>query len=98
RELGVGDLGVPKRMKKLARIFYGRVSAYAAAVEAADHAALAAALQRNIAPDRAVWDEAAALAAHVLAAHRALADLSDEELLAGRLRFAALPQEVDHGP
>ena len=24
RELGIGDLGVPKRMKKLARMFYGR--------------------------------------------------------------------------
>jgi cytochrome b pre-mRNA-processing protein 3 len=25
RELGIGDMGVPKRMKKLARMFYGRV-------------------------------------------------------------------------
>src|SRR5262245_54639907 len=28
RELGVGDLSVPKRMKKLARMFYGRVVSY----------------------------------------------------------------------
>lgn len=28
RELGIGDQGVPKRMKKLARMFYGRVAAY----------------------------------------------------------------------
>ena len=26
RELGIGDLGVPKRMKKLARMFYGRTA------------------------------------------------------------------------
>ena len=28
RELGVGDAGVPKRMKKLARMFYGRIGPY----------------------------------------------------------------------
>lgn len=98
RELGVGDLGVPKRMKKLARMFYGRLNAYGAAVDAADALALASALHRNIAPDRAVWEEAAALANHVLEAHRSLAGLADEEILAGRLRFAPLPQEIDHGP
>lgn len=98
RELGVGDLGVPKRMKKLARMFYGRLNAYGDAVDAADSQALSAALHRNIAPDHAVWEEAAALANHVLEAHRALAGLADEELLAGGLRFAPLPQEIDHGP
>ena len=44
RAFGIGDLGVPKRMKKLARMFYGRAQAYGAAVDAGDHAALAAAL------------------------------------------------------
>lgn len=93
RELGVGDLGVPKRMKKLARMFYGRLAAYGAAVDAADAAALAEALRRNVAPQRERWEEARALAAYTLAAHAALADLADEDLLAGRLRFAPLPQE-----
>ena len=34
RELGIGDLGVPKRMKKLARMFYGRAAAYGEAIDA----------------------------------------------------------------
>jgi len=93
RELGIGDMGVPKRMKKLARMFYGRLAAYGQAVEAADGVVLAEALKRNIAPDRAVWNEAAALAAYVLDAHREMAGLSVEELLSGKLRFAPLPQE-----
>lgn len=51
RELGISDVGVPKRMKKLAARFYGRLEAYAAALEAGDRAALAGALKRNIYPD-----------------------------------------------
>jgi cytochrome b pre-mRNA-processing protein 3 len=30
RELGIGDTGVPKRMKKFARMFYGRANSYGA--------------------------------------------------------------------
>ncbi len=62
RELGIGDLGMPKRMKKLARMFYGRTVAYADALERGDRAALAAALARNIRPDAASWPEAGGLA------------------------------------
>jgi len=50
RELGVGDNSVPKRMKKLARMFYGRAEAYRAVLDAGDAAALAEALRRNIHP------------------------------------------------
>lgn len=50
RELGIGDQGVPKRMKKFAGMFYGRLEAYAAALDASDATALAAALARNIYP------------------------------------------------
>lgn len=48
REAGVGDLTVPKRMRALAGQFYGRVQAYAEALEAQDRGALAAAAGRNI--------------------------------------------------
>ncbi len=34
RELGIGDMGVPKRMKKLARMFYGRANSYGEALDA----------------------------------------------------------------
>jgi hypothetical protein len=34
RELGIGDNSVPKRMKKLAGMFYGRLEAYSKAMDA----------------------------------------------------------------
>jgi cytochrome b pre-mRNA-processing protein 3 len=47
REMGVGDLAVPKRMKKLAEAFGGRSSAYRAALEA-NGQTFTTALARNI--------------------------------------------------
>jgi cytochrome b pre-mRNA-processing protein 3 len=85
RELGIGDLGVPKRMKKLARMFYGRAKSYGEALEAGDRAALAEALARNIQPDAEAWPESAALADHVFDLHESLARQPDEDLLAGRM-------------
>ncbi|UUP19137.1 ubiquinol-cytochrome C chaperone family protein [Nitratireductor thuwali] len=93
REMGIGDLGVPKRIKKLARMFYGRLAAYGEAVDARDEAALAEALRRNIRPETAEWNEAADLAHYILKAHDALNGLDEEALLTGRLSFA--PVEGD---
>ena len=89
RELGVGDISVPKRMKRLARMFYGRAEAYRLAIANADAAALAAALSRNIHPQDAKWPQAAALAAYMLEANAMLATQPDEALLAGRIVFPA---------
>ncbi len=62
REAGVGDLTVPKRMRRLAGDFYGRLEAYAAAL--GDPAALADAIARNILGDNADPAFAAQLAAY----------------------------------
>jgi cytochrome b pre-mRNA-processing protein 3 len=48
REMGVGDLSVSKRIKKLAQKFYGRVEAYDRAMVDEDDRVLAAALDRNV--------------------------------------------------
>jgi cytochrome b pre-mRNA-processing protein 3 len=48
RELGVGDLSVPKKMKRFAEAFYGRQRAYEDALAAADPALLGVALGRNV--------------------------------------------------
>src|SRR5580698_10533074 len=48
REMGVGDLAVPKRMRRFAEAFYGRQAAYLAALAAADEQELEKALTRNI--------------------------------------------------
>jgi cytochrome b pre-mRNA-processing protein 3 len=48
RELGVGDLAVPKQMRDIAQSFYGRLNAYAGALAKGDEPALVGALSRNV--------------------------------------------------
>lgn len=87
RELGIGDMGVPKRMKKLARMFYGRVNSYEAAIDGADRDQLAAALARNVRPDAEDWPQAMNLADYAMAASASLADQPLAALLAGQITF-----------
>lgn len=87
RELGIGDMGVPKRMKKLAKMFYGRAGSYGKALDDADEAALAEALRRNIQPAAAEWPGAQHLARYALAAAGALASQSLDEILAGAVTY-----------
>lgn len=53
REMGVGDLAVPGKMRKIGEAFFGRQAAYMAALAASDPEPLVAALTRNVfdAPD-----------------------------------------------
>ncbi|MGY2050932.1 ubiquinol-cytochrome C chaperone family protein [Methylobacterium sp. JK268] len=81
RELGVGDLGVAKRMKKLAQAFYGRAQAYDDALDARDEAALAASLARNVLGG-ASPEAGRPLAAYVTAAAAALAGQDLDGLMA----------------
>ncbi|HLL27405.1 MAG TPA: ubiquinol-cytochrome C chaperone family protein [Xanthobacteraceae bacterium] len=48
RELGVGDLSVPRKVRAMAEAYFGRTQAYDAALAAAEDASLAAALTRNV--------------------------------------------------
>jgi cytochrome b pre-mRNA-processing protein 3 len=48
RELGVGDLAVPKRMRAMGEAFYGRAAAYDAALARPNDDALAESLRRNV--------------------------------------------------
>ena len=83
RELGVGDLSVGKRMRKLGEAFFGRIKSYEAALpKLPDTAELEALLARTV---YAGTDAAKApdLAAYVVARRRALADQALERLLAG---------------
>ena len=89
RELGISDVGVPRRMKKLARMFYGRTVAYDAAVDGADRPELARALARNVRPGPGNWPQAEALAFYVLATVADLAGQDDAAICAGEMRFPA---------
>lgn len=95
REIGIGDMGIPRRMKKLAQMFYGRARAYGAALEAGDRENLAAALKRNVMPERSVWEEARPLADYVFEANELLAAQPLAGILSGAIRFPT-PQ-VPHG-
>ncbi|MFC3071826.1 ubiquinol-cytochrome C chaperone family protein [Shinella pollutisoli] len=90
RELGVGDVGVPKRMKKFAGMFYGRLESYAAALDSGDREALAAALGRNIHPEAG---EAApsmrALADYLFSVEAAMAALPEDAIETGALAVPA---------
>jgi cytochrome b pre-mRNA-processing protein 3 len=96
RELGIGDQGVPKRMKKFASMFYGRVASYGKALDAIDENALAEALRRNFHPETA--DSALsmqALAHYMVEAEAGLAATAEtvlEQGQAGMLDF----EDGDH--
>jgi cytochrome b pre-mRNA-processing protein 3 len=87
REMGVGDLAVPKEMRRFGEAFYGRQAAYLAALAAADDGELVPALARNIfgtasIPDGAVW-----LARYVRQAMRVLDAQGEAALSRGEISF-----------
>jgi cytochrome b pre-mRNA-processing protein 3 len=86
REMGVGDLAVPKRMQAFAEAFYGRQAAYLAALDAADQRVFEEALARNIFP--AGNDAGAArLARYARAAVTSLDAQDDGALIRGEVVF-----------
>ncbi len=77
RELGIGDTSVPKRMKKLAKMFYGRAASYTVALDEGNREALASALMRNILPDNDRWEGAGPMANHVFRIEKELREMPD---------------------
>ena len=93
REMGAGDLSVPKKIKKMASAFNGRMSAYHAAFEAGTQKAMTDAIARNIYPDAKRPPAAAKrLAAYAIAARDGLAAQPSRDLAAGRVVFPAPAQ------
>jgi cytochrome b pre-mRNA-processing protein 3 len=85
REMAVGDLTVPKRMRTIGEAFYGRVAAYDQALsEGAEPLALA--LCRNVLDGQHIG-EARRLSAYAEAAIAALASRDDRSLLAQAWSF-----------
>jgi cytochrome b pre-mRNA-processing protein 3 len=87
REMGVGDLTVPKRMQAFGEAFYGRAAAYDAAF-AAGADAPAYALRKNILNGEGM-ENARRLAAYAQAAMTDLDGLDDAAFLAAEWRFPA---------
>ena len=94
REMGVSDIAVGKRVKHMAKSFYGRVAAYDAGL-AGDNDVLCDALERNlfgtVNPDK---QHLTAMAGYLRyqAAHMAL--VSEDSALSGTMQFADWPKKM----
>lgn len=94
REMGVGDMAVPKKVKKAAHALAERCRAYGHAVSGENPAPrLAAQIAETVPGLETRPGDAMALAHVALDLRRALADLSEEDLLQGRVSFPAPPHE-----
>jgi len=88
REMGVGDLSVPKEMRFIGDAFYGRSRAYLTALQGDEGQDLAAVIARNV-YGKPLGEEAAPrrLAAYMRRAHHDLMAQNPTSLAAGTLWF-----------
>jgi cytochrome b pre-mRNA-processing protein 3 len=93
--MGVGDLAVPTKMRKIGEAFYGRQAAYGVALATHDPQPLVAALERNVfgAPSETSGLGAMRLATYVRAAAEKLADQDGQALSRAELAFPN-PEEI----
>ncbi|MHA1563738.1 MAG: ubiquinol-cytochrome C chaperone family protein [Alphaproteobacteria bacterium] len=95
REMGVGDLGVGKRVKKLAKNLYGRINAYDEGLKGADED-LEAALGRNVFADSdAVGHQITALVRYMRQQVSVLEGQEDSALMDGKLVFGTVDPAVN---
>ena len=87
REMGVGDMGVGKRVKQMGKAVYGRLAAYESGL-AGEDAALEAAVARNLyGTVMPVPADVAAMGRYMRAAMAGLARQSLGDLAAGKVAF-----------
>jgi cytochrome b pre-mRNA-processing protein 3 len=86
RELGVSDVTVGKKVRRIAESYYGRVTAYDRAL-AAGPGILEEAISRNIYPDGASEESIKAMADYFGSAVKQLGTIPVEQILLGELRF-----------
>ena len=88
REMGIGDLSVPKEMQRIGEAFYGRTRTYRTALASQDPGALTDAVARNIYENASVSRASASrLAAYMREAVRDLQSQPPAGLRAGQLRL-----------
>lgn len=95
REIGIGDLKVPKKMRTLAEAYLGRSALYGEAIKAGDRRALAKALARNVLGSEDP-EAGQPLAAYALQAAKGLQLQSPEALFAAEVRFPEPVKAVAH--
>lgn len=110
RELGVGDMSISRRIRRIGQDYYGRAAAYHEALAISDDSALCQAMAAHI-HEHTLPAEAApvrALAQHVRVLARQVSATPKSDLLAGRLAELAdgttqdtgarLTDPLDQGP
>ena len=93
REMGVGDLSVGKRVRKMAEVFYGRAEAYRSALAGEsddDGDPLAGAVARNVFADAEACDGAGRLADYMRNLRDTLDHQTPSAIASGKLDFPAL--------
>src|SRR5271170_7178484 len=95
REMGVGDLAVPKQMRHFAEAFYGRQTVYLAALAAADDRELEKALARNIFQNAGSNRGAMRLARYARAARQRFEEQDERTLLRGEIVYPS-PESIAH--
>jgi cytochrome b pre-mRNA-processing protein 3 len=85
REIGVGDISVGKKVRKMAESFFGRITAYSTAISESE-VALSAALQRNVFAGTDT-PQSDVLARWMLAAHEKMAEHGLADFQTGHVRF-----------
>ena len=90
REMGVGDLGVGKRVRKMSEAFMGRLLAYNKSLERNDKTELALVLARNIRRSHHCNDADRRMADYVLESRDRLSAVSDNEMQAGTVDLVAI--------
>ena len=90
REMGVGDLGVGKRVRKMSEAFMGRLLAYTKSLERNDKMELALVLARNIRRSHDSNDADRRMADYVLESRDRLSAVSDNEMQAGTVDLVAI--------
>jgi cytochrome b pre-mRNA-processing protein 3 len=86
REMGVGDLSVGKKVRKMAEVFYGRIGAYDKALQAGRDD-LMAAIARNVFPEGPAGEGASRLADYVMVQRQYLAGQDTAAIAAGKAEF-----------
>jgi cytochrome b pre-mRNA-processing protein 3 len=87
REMGVGDLSVGKKVRRMAEVFYGRARAYTGALRAQNEGELAAALYRNVFAGTGERDGSSLLALYALRLRRHLQERPIGPILSGEIDF-----------
>lgn len=97
REMGVGDLSVGKKVRKMSEVFYGACKGYrdALSVDEPDiEKELAGALRRNVLGEKATDQQVHALVQYVLKSTQQLAAYPVSEIVSGKLELPDIVEDI----